>query len=65
MRAKVEGRGVFYKTLACSPARETGQETLSALLSRADEALYWAKRAGKNRIMESEDRPVPPLARVG
>lgn len=52
-------------TLSLGLSRETGRETLSALLNRADEALYRAKQAGKNRVMMYEDGPVPPLARVG
>ena len=52
-------------TISLGLCRETGTENLSALLSRADEALYWAKQAGKNRVMVFEDGPMPPLARVG
>ncbi|PKP81274.1 MAG: GGDEF domain-containing protein [Alphaproteobacteria bacterium HGW-Alphaproteobacteria-18] len=52
-------------TISMGLCCETGQENLSTLLSRADEALYWAKQAGKNRVMVYEDGPVPPLARVG
>ena len=52
-------------TISLGLCRETGAENLSALLSRADEALYWAKQAGKNRVMVYEDGPMPPLARVG
>lgn len=52
-------------TISLGLCRETGQESLSALLSRADEALYWAKQAGKNRVMVFGDGPMPPLARVG
>lgn len=52
-------------TISLGLCRETGQESLSALLSRADEALYWAKQAGKNRVRVFEDGPMPPLARVG
>ena len=52
-------------TISLGVCHETGQESLSALLSRADEALYWAKQAGKNRVMVFEDGPMPPLARVG
>lgn len=67
MRAKVEGRDLLTRpvTISLGLCRETGQESLSALLSRADEALYWAKQAGKNRVMVFEDGPMPPLARVG
>lgn len=52
-------------TISMGLCCESGQENLSTLLSRADEALYWAKQAGKNRVMVYEDGPVPPLARVG
>ncbi|MFN4100927.1 MAG: GGDEF domain-containing protein [Pararhodobacter sp.] len=52
-------------TISMGLCCKSGQENLSALLSRADEALYWAKQAGKNRVMVYEDGPVPPLARVG
>ena len=52
-------------TISLGLCRETGQESLSALIGRADEALYWAKQAGKNRVMVFEDGPMPPLARVG
>ena len=52
-------------TISLGLCRAAGPETLSALLSRADEALYRAKQAGKNRVQVYEDAAGTPLARVG
>jgi diguanylate cyclase (GGDEF)-like protein/putative nucleotidyltransferase with HDIG domain len=38
----------------------TGACDGAALLARADEALYRAKRAGRNRVIHHDDQPDPP-----
>ncbi|MFN3610056.1 MAG: GGDEF domain-containing protein [Hyphomonas sp.] len=52
-------------TISMGLCCDTAEDNLSTRLSRADEALYWAKQAGKNRVRVYTDGPVPPLARVG
>jgi hypothetical protein len=42
--------GVVSTTLSAGIAQSTGLETLQSLIARADEALYEAKAAGRNRI---------------
>lgn len=51
-------------TVSLGFAGAGGRESLSTLLSRADEALYRAKQAGKNCAMAYEDGPVKWPARA-
>jgi diguanylate cyclase len=40
-------------TFSCGVAELQGEETPSDTLKRADEAMYLAKRAGKNRVVSA------------
>lgn len=52
-------------TISLGLCQAAGPETLSTLLSRADEALYRAKQVGKNRVMAYEEGAGVALARAG
>ncbi|AXE65888.1 hypothetical protein BBF93_17820 [Hyphomonas sp. CACIAM 19H1] len=59
------GHGVSRPvTVSLGFAGAGARESLSTLLSRADEALYRAKQAGKNRALAYEDGPVTWAARA-
>ena len=45
------GTAPFHVTVSIGLAKSREQETLTALLTRADRALYQAKDAGRNRVM--------------
>jgi diguanylate cyclase (GGDEF)-like protein len=49
----VTHRGSFGVTVSCGIAEHLAVESSRDLISRADEALYAAKRAGGNRVMSS------------
>jgi diguanylate cyclase (GGDEF)-like protein len=45
--------GSIRTTVSAGIAYSTGAETIQSLLIRADEALYEAKAAGRNRVKTS------------
>ena len=48
--------GVGTVTASIGAAQLTGQEDVASLLSRADSALYQAKRSGRNMVVAGEIR---------
>jgi diguanylate cyclase (GGDEF)-like protein len=57
---EMESGGTTFRT-TCSigvAARESDQDTVEAMLSRADEALYRAKRTGRDRVEAGPGRPM-------
>lgn len=56
------GRMLGQVTLSAGIARFVSGETVSSLIHRADEALYLAKRQGRNRVMTEADLPPHPTA---
>ena len=48
------------QTFSAGLARWDGQESAEALLTRADQALYRAKNAGRNQVALDTTAPVPP-----
>ncbi|MDO4262695.1 MAG: GGDEF domain-containing protein [Deinococcus sp.] len=49
-------------TVSVGLTRAVPHDTVSSLISRADEALYRAKRTGRNRVVEVQP-PMPPAPR--
>lgn len=63
--AEHDAHGVSWPvTVSLGFAGAGARESLSTLLSRADEALYRAKQAEKNRALAYEDGPVNLVARA-
>lgn len=50
----------IHQTVSVGVATWNGEESAQALEERADQAMYAAKRAGRNRVMVSEDEEAPP-----
>jgi diguanylate cyclase len=44
-------------TFSAGVAQRSGEETAEALIARADDALYRAKQAGRNRVFAAEAKP--------
>jgi diguanylate cyclase (GGDEF)-like protein len=73
LRATVEGLHLsegeehvrFTVSIGLSTLRR-GEQTLDAMLRRADRALYQAKRDGRNRVMLADaiSHPIPPARAV-
>lgn len=70
IRNQVAGRKVSNRrtgsvlgqvTLSVGVAQYEPGESPSALIHRADEALYHAKRTGRNRVCSQLDLPLPPV----
>ena len=59
--SQAAGRLELTASIGCATARGK-DETPESLLRRADEALYQAKRAGRNRVVVAEEPPAPPPA---
>jgi PleD family two-component response regulator len=49
-------------TLSIGVAAGGSDDTLESLLARADAALYAAKRAGRNRVVDANEEPVAAAA---
>jgi two-component system, cell cycle response regulator len=46
-------------TVSIGVAQQPDQATLAALIHTADERLYMAKRAGRNRVIDASEGPMP------
>jgi diguanylate cyclase len=51
IRSKANGQDLGHITLSVGCAQYVPGEPLTRLIQRADEALYRAKRAGRNRVL--------------
>ncbi|MFJ5370566.1 GGDEF domain-containing protein, partial [Bosea sp. CER48] len=53
LRIEAPGGGVVGLTVSIGAAAQTGDATLDELIAEADEQLYRAKTAGRNRVVFS------------
>jgi two-component system cell cycle response regulator len=58
----VDGEAPIRVTASIGVASRRGDESLDALIERADAALYAAKRAGRDRVVSAEPAPEPARA---
>jgi diguanylate cyclase len=62
IRSKTNGQDLGHITLSIGCAQYIPGEPLARLIQRADEALYRAKRAGRNRVLVEPAACAPPSA---
>jgi diguanylate cyclase (GGDEF)-like protein len=55
LKRYLESGTIRHMTISCGVAGYVAGDTLDTLMARADKALYQAKEAGRNRVVESDE----------